>query len=140
MLIESDILISYIKKKDWLKPTAEKIIKDVEDGKFGIVYIPSEVFHELYYVMSEFATLDIVQRNLVKIRTLKNVEFLIAKPETYILAMSLMQMYNVTSFFDAIYAAHALSPECPDNTIISTDSVYDRVRGIKRIDPRDLLK
>ncbi len=138
MLIESDILIAYIKKKDWLKPVAERIIRDIKTGRYGTVQIPSEVFHELYYVMSEFTTLDVIQRNLAKIRALKNVEFLVAEPETYILAVSLMQMYNISSFFDAIYAAHALSPKCPDNTIISTDSVYDRIRGIKRIDPRYL--
>ena len=138
MLIESDILIAYIKKKDWLKPIAERIIEDIKTGKFGVVQIPSEVFHELYYVMSEFTTLDVIQANFAKIRSLKNVEFLDPNPETYILAVSLMQTYNITSFFDAIYAAHALSPECPDNTILSTDAVYDRIKGIKRIDPREI--
>ncbi len=138
MLIESDVLIAYIKKKDWLKPIAERIIGDIKAGKFGVVQIPSEVFHELYYVLSEFTTLDVIQANFAKIRSLKNVRFLDPSPETYILAVSLMQTYNITSFFDAIYAAHALSPECPDSTILSTDTVYDRIRGIRRIDPREL--
>jgi len=140
VLIESDILIAHIKKKDWLKPIADRIIKDVEAGRFGVVQIPSEVFHELYYVMSEFTTLDTIQANFARIRSLKNVRFLDPNPETYILAVSLVQTYNISSFFDAIYAAHALSPECPDNTIISTDSVYNKIKGIKRIDPRDLYQ
>ena len=138
MLIESDILIAYIKKQDWLKSTAERIIGDVESGVFGIVQIPSEVFHELYYVMSEFTALDIIHTNFSKIRSLKNVEFLEANPETYILAVTLMQTYGIKSFFDAIYAAHTLSPECPDNTILSTDKVYDRIKGIRRVDPRKI--
>jgi len=40
VLIESDILIAYIKKQDWLKSTAERIIGDVESGVFDIVQIP----------------------------------------------------------------------------------------------------
>jgi hypothetical protein len=32
----------------------------------------------------------------------------------------------------------ALTEAVPDNTIISTDSVYDRIPGLKRIDPRKL--
>jgi len=88
--------------------------------------------------MSEFTELDIIHTNFSKIRSLKNVEFLEANPETYILAVTLMQTYGIKSFFDAIYAAHTLSPECPDNTILSTDKVYDRIKGIRRVDPRKI--
>ena len=49
-----------------------------------------------------------------------------------------MDMYKLSSIFDAIYAATALSPRVEDHMIISTDEAYDRVIGIKRIDPRNL--
>jgi hypothetical protein len=49
-----------------------------------------------------------------------------------------MNSYGVSSIFDAIYAATALTERVPDHTIVSTDKVYDRISGVKRVDPREL--
>jgi len=49
----------------------------------------------------------------------------------------LMKQFNLTSIFDAYFAATALNA-VPDHTIISTDEVFDKVTGIKRRDPRTL--
>jgi len=49
-----------------------------------------------------------------------------------------MDTYGITSIFDAIYAATALSANVPDHTIISTDKTYDKIKGLKRIDPQKL--
>jgi len=40
--------------------------------------------------------------------------------------------------FDAIYAATALTDKAHDHTILSTDPAYDRIPGIKRVDPREI--
>ena len=49
-----------------------------------------------------------------------------------------MNSHGLTSFFDAVYAATALTDEVPDGVIVSTDTVYDRIPGIKRLDPREM--
>ena len=140
MLIESDIFVALLKKQDWLKASAEKIIQLVEEGTFGVVKISTEIFHELYYVFSEFTDTDVIISNFVKLRALKNVDFIAPTPEIFITATTLMKHYGITSVFDSIYAAQALSSQCKDHTIISTDHIYDKVEGIVRVDPRELLK
>lgn len=48
-----------------------------------------------------------------------------------------MMQYNFSSIFDAYYAATALN-QVPDHTIISTDTVFDSIPGVRRIDPREI--
>jgi predicted nucleic acid-binding protein len=48
-----------------------------------------------------------------------------------------MIQYNVTSIFDAYHAATCLLYD-KDKVIISTDHVYDKIPGIKRVDPNDI--
>jgi predicted nucleic acid-binding protein len=138
MLIESDLIIAYMKKEDWLKEHAEKIFRAIEENGLVGVKASSEVFHELYYVFSDYASLSIILGNSAKLATMKNLSFVDPTKEVYLSALSLMETYGISSIFDAIYAATALTDTVPDHTLLSTDLVYDRIRGIKRIDPRTL--
>lgn len=138
MLIESDLIIAYMKKEDWLKEHAEKIFRAMEENGLVGVKASSEVFHELYYVFSDYASLSIILGNSAKLATMKNLSFVDLTKEVYLSALSLMETYGISSIFDAIYAATALTDTVPDHTLLSTDLVYDRIRGIKRIDPRTL--
>lgn len=138
MLIESDLIIAYMKKEDWLKEHAEKIFRAMEENGLVGVKASSEVFHELYYVFSDYASLSIILGNSAKLATMKNLSFVDLTKEVYLSALSLMETYGISSIFDAIYAATALTDTVPDHTLLSTDLVYDRIRGIKRINPRTL--
>ena len=138
MLIESDLFIAYMKKEDWLKESAIKIFRAAEEGRLTGVQASSEVFHEICYVFSDYASLDTILRNQARMATLENITYIDATKEIYLSALELMNTYGVTSIFDAIYAATTLTEKVPDNTIISTDSVYEKIRGIKRIDPRKI--
>lgn len=133
MLIESDLIIAYMKKEDWLKEHAEKIFRAMEENGLVGVKASSEVFHELYYVFSDYASLSIILGNSAKLATMKNLSFVDLTKEVYLSALSLMETYGISSIFDAIYAATALTDTVPDHTLLSTDLVYDRIRGIKRI-------
>ncbi|MGC8849722.1 MAG: type II toxin-antitoxin system VapC family toxin [Candidatus Bathyarchaeia archaeon] len=137
MLLESDIFIAYLKKEDWLKETATKIIKAIEDGRLQ-AGASSEIFHELYYVFSEYAPLSVILADAAKISTIRNLSFVDADYSVYLTALSLLETYNMKSIFDAIYAATALSGKVPDHIIVSTDRLYDRIHGIERVDPRQL--
>jgi len=138
MLLESDVLIAYFKKEDWLKKTAEKIIEGIEKRRLENVQISTEVFHELYYVFSDYAPAHVIMANEARLATIKNLEFIEARPETYISSINIMETYKLTSIFDAIYAATALGVDVPDRTIISTEHIYDKIKGIRRVEPREL--
>jgi len=55
-----------------------------------------------------------------------------------LLALALMSQYNITSIFDAYHAATCLLYD-KEKVIITTDHIYDKIPGIKRIDPKDLI-
>ncbi len=138
MLLETDLLIAYLKKEDWLKPLAKKVIGAVQEGKLKNVYSSTEVLHEMYYVFAEFAALETILADLAKVATLTNLSFLEPSTEVYLSAVHLAKSYRMSSIFDAIYAATALSRHVPDHTIISTDEVFERVPGLRRVHPSDL--
>lgn len=138
MLLESDIFIAYLKRGDWLKERAAAIIEAVEGGRLGQVQASTEVFHELYYVFVDYAPIEVIMVNLARLATIRNLIYVTPDYSTYLTALSLMDTYGMTSIFDAIYAATALSLNVPDHTIISTDKKYDAIKGIKRIDPQKL--
>jgi len=138
MMIETDVLYAHVKSDDWLKPTAEKLMERIARGDFGAVSTSREVLHELYYVsMEEGTDLESYIARLVALTSIPNLNYLDTTSEIDILAATLMKQFNLTSIFDAYFAATALNA-VPDHTIISTDEVFDKVTGIKRRDPRTL--
>ena len=137
-MIETDTLYAHIKKKDWLKPTAERFLERMARGEFGTVFTSREALHELYYVsMEEGVTLEDLISRLAGLTALPNLKYLDTTTEIDILAVTLMKQFKITSIFDAYYAATALNA-VPDHTIVSTDEVFDKVSGITRIDPRSI--
>lgn len=137
-MVETDVLYAYIKKEDWLKPTAKKIILKIVRGELGTVYASRESLHEIYYVSTvEGISMDEIITRFAALTAIKNLVFLETTYEVDLLALALMRQYNISSIFDAYYAATALN-QVPDHVIISTDTVFDKIAGIKRKDPREL--
>ncbi len=137
MLLESDVLVAHLKKTDWLKDAATQIFGGLHEGTLR-AEASSEVLHELVYVFQDIAPLSILKSNIAKLATTPNLIFIRPSCETYIMAVHLSETYGISSIFDAIHAATALGVEVPDHTVISTDNIYDRVPGLRRIDPRSL--
>ena len=139
MIIESDLLYAYVKKEDWLKPVASKVIDDISQGKHGTVHASREALHELHYVsMNEGISLD---DYIVRAASITAIDNLVFYPTTFqvdLLALVLMKQYQISSIFDAYHAATALNME-EDRTIISTDTIFDKVPGLTRIDPHQLI-
>lgn len=139
MMIETDMLYAFVKKSDWLKPTADRLMWMIKENKFGTVYVPREALHELYYVsMEEGVTLDELIKRVAALTSIENLAFLSTKSEIDILALVIMKQYGLTSIFDAYYIATALN-QVSDHTVISTDEVFDRIPGLTRTDPRTLV-
>jgi hypothetical protein len=66
-----------------------------------------------------------------------NLTFLETTCEIDLLALVLIRQYGFTSIFDAYYAATALN-QIEDHIIISTDTAFNCIPGIKRMDPREI--
>ena len=137
-MIETDILFAYVKNEDWLKPTANKLISRIISGEFGIVYASRESLHEIYYVSkAEGVSTDELIARTAALTAIDNLTFLDTTYEIDLLALALIRQYGFTSIFDAYYAATALN-QIEDHTIISTDTIFDCIPGIKRIDPLEI--
>ncbi|MEM1631050.1 MAG: type II toxin-antitoxin system VapC family toxin [Thermofilum sp.] len=138
MMIETDVLYAYVKREDWLKPVADKLLRRVAEGEFGTVYASCESLHEMYYVsLEEGVPLDEIILRFALLTSIDNLVFLETTHEVDLLALTLMKQFKLSSIFDAYYAATALN-QVPDHTIVTTDTVYDRIPGLRRVDPREL--
>lgn len=136
MIIESDMFVAYSKKSDWLKRYADPIFELLRENKLT-AKTSSAVLIELYYVLEDlgFDKTSVLSKQ-AEIAGIKGLSILPLTTEVLLAAQAVMKSFKVTGLFDAMYAATALNQD-EDRTILSTDAVYDRVAGIKRIDPRD---
>ena len=50
MMVETDVLYAYVKRKDWLRPVADKLLRRVSEGEFSSIYAFRESLHKMYYV------------------------------------------------------------------------------------------
>jgi predicted nucleic acid-binding protein len=140
MMIETDILYAFVKKSDWLKPTADKLMWMINSDKFGEVFASREALHELYYVsVEEGVPIDELITRFAALTSISNLTFLPTTTAIDLLALTIVKQYRLTSIFDAYHAATALN-QVSDHTIASTDDVFDRVPGLKRVDPRTLIE
>ncbi len=138
MMIEMDILYAFVKRSDRLKPTADKFMWMVKEGELGEVSASREVLHELYYISREEGVeLDGLLTRVAALTSIDNLRFLPTTVEVDLLALALMRHYRLASIFDAYHAATALN-QVNDHTLVSTDEVFDRVPGLKRVDPREI--
>ncbi len=74
---------------------------------------------------------------MAALTAIDNLTFLDTTFEIDLLALALIRQYGFTALFAAYYAATTLN-QVDDHTIISTDTVFDCVPGIKRMDPRKI--
>ena len=139
MLIETDIILAYIKEDDWLKRYAEDIIEKAGEGVLKL-YVSREIIHELYYMLKRFdIDLTMFLGKIVALTRINNIIWVSTDLELDLAALTLMVEYHIDSIFDAYYAATALLRDS-DHVIISIDEVYDRIPGIKRVDPREISR
>ena len=131
-LIESDLLLAAIKKEDRLKPAAEKILDEIDSGNSKDLRINSRIQEVIFWfynrqLFSELASAVNILSHL------RNVEWIAVTPEICLTASLLINEYK-TSPFDAYHAATAIPR---DKTILSTEHIYDKIRGITRIEPTE---
>lgn len=135
-LIESDLLLAVIKKEDRLKPAAERILEKIDSGELKGVYASTAVLQEVIFWFYNRQLLSELAKAVNILSHLPNVEWIPITPEICLTASLLINEYN-TSPFDAYHAATAIPR---DKTILSTEHIYDKIKGITRIEPTEFAK
>jgi predicted nucleic acid-binding protein len=139
-MIETDILFSHLKGKDWLKEDAETILVHAAAGKLGEICVSRESIHELYYLLArtDHPPGDILSK-VGALTRIPNLRWVSTTTDDDLLALSLITTYGLSSVFDSYHAAACLLQD-PEHKMISTDETYDRIPRITRIDPRKLAQ
>ena len=134
MIIESDLLIAYSKKSDWLKGLADPLFKMMSEGRLTMRTSAAALL-ELYYVLEDYGyEKKAILGKQAEIAAIKGLTVMPLTAEVLLAAQSVMRSFKVPGLFDAIYAATTLNQD-EERKILSTDEVYDRVAGITRVDP-----
>lgn len=136
MIIESDMFVAYSRKSDWLKRYADPIFELLRENKLALKTSAAALI-ELYYALEDlgFDKTSILGKQ-AEIAAIKGLSILPLTSEVLLAAQSIMKSFKVSGLFDAMYAAATLNQD-GERTILSTDEVYDRIAGIRRLDPRD---
>ena len=130
------MLLAVIKKDDRLKPAAEKIMEKIDSGELKGVYASTAAIQEIIFWFYNRQLFNELTKAVNILTHLRNVEWIPLTPEICLTASLLIDEYN-TSPFDAYHAATAISK---DKTILSTEHIYDKIKGIKRMDPQTAPK
>ena len=136
ILIESDLLLAVIKKEDRLKPAAERIIEKIDSGELKGVYASTATIQEVIFWFYNRQLFSELAKAVNVLMHLRNVEWVAVTPEICLAASLLIDEYN-TSPFDAYHAATAIPR---DKTILSTEHIYDKIKGITRLEPEEFAK
>ena len=126
MYLDTDMVLALIKKDDWLKPF-------VNLKKINNPVISAAVLIELELVINREYGKDKVEGLIKEVKNLKIKSEPISSDVIYKSA-ELMKKYNMTTF-DAIHASYCILNK---EKILSSDTIFDSIKDIKRIDPREL--
>jgi len=136
ILIESDLFLAAIKKEDRLKPVAAKILQKIDSGEVKGAYSSTAAIQETIFWFYNRQLFDKLTQAVNFLTHLQHLKWISLTPEICTVATLLMGEYHLAPF-DAYHVATAISM---DKTIVSTEHVYEKVKGIKKIEPVDFAK
>ncbi|MEA2089712.1 MAG: PIN domain-containing protein [Thermoproteota archaeon] len=125
-----------MKKSDWLKPVAEKILNQIKSGELTNIYASIATIQEIVFWFFNRDMLEELITVTNALTHLRNVRWIDVTPDICLTAVMLINEYHINPF-DAYHAATAISQ---DKTILSTEHLYDRIKGITRVEPETLTK
>lgn len=129
-LIENDVIFAYLNELDPNFSVAERIFRKISSGSIS-VSISSVALVEMELIYRSENREEALLRDMAALAALPNATFESLTPNVALSAVYLRQTFGL-SFFDSHYAATALNL---DKAILSFDRSYERVKGLKRLDP-----
>ena len=134
MYVEADLIYSLIKPEDWLKPVSEKLFKKLSKEKLFTSVI---TVTEIEIVSRREIGIEFSDKVLELIESrIKNIEFIPLTKEILKRAVEVRKKHGL-NIFDSLHSATCLVHK---EEILSTDKVFDFVKDLKRIDPRDFIR
>ncbi|MFW9881512.1 MAG: type II toxin-antitoxin system VapC family toxin [Candidatus Thorarchaeota archaeon] len=131
-LIDSDMILAYIKKDDRHQESAEIIFGKIIAGELE-VYISSSMFVEIAFVLKRNNQLDLLSDVYKLIYKMPNISIIPISEN--IIEDAYKHMMKDIGILDSIQAATALRY---DKKIISTDHIFDKIKGLIRIKPEEI--
>jgi len=125
--LDTDVILSLLKERDWLKESVEKKLREVNEKLKTSAITIVECQIVLIREESRSSATDVLDR----IRELR-VEVLPLTEEVLQLSKELLEKYPKLNIFDSLHIAHVLHE---GEKIMSTDSLFDEIEGVARMDP-----
>jgi predicted nucleic acid-binding protein len=129
-------LLAAIKKEDRLKPVAAKILKKIDSGDIRDVYASTATIQEIIFWFYNRQLFDDLIKAVNFLTHIRHIDWIPLTPQICTTASLLMGEYSLAPF-DAYHLATALSM---DKTILSTEHVYEKIKGVRRIEPTIFVK
>ncbi|WP_457591061.1 type II toxin-antitoxin system VapC family toxin [Geoglobus sp.] len=127
MYLDTDVILSQIKEKDWLKDIVKRKLESIDEEfvTSAITIVECQIV-----LIREFGR-DEAVKVPEKIEEL-GVKILPLSKEVLEISSELLEKYPKLNIFDSIHLAHAGRE---GEKILSTDRLFDEIEGIVRVDP-----
>ena len=127
MYLDTDIILSQIKERDWLKDIVKrKFSKIKEDFKTSAITVV-----ECQIVLLREEGRDEAIKAIERIESLE-LEILPLTKEVLVKSTELLTKYPNLNIFDSIHLAHAI---LEGERVLSADHLFDEVEEVVRLDP-----
>jgi len=128
MYLDTDVILALIKPEDWLKAYVEIGLEEIKEEKVTslITVIECEIV-----LMREYSR-ELAISAFEEIKK-KGIKLLPISVDAIEESTKLQKKYPKLNIFDSVHLANAISRR---EEILSTDSLFDEIEGVKRIDPR----
>ncbi len=132
--VDANVIMYSVGASHPLREPCRRVMKGIKEGKIRAV-TNTEVLQEILYRYFSIGKPMIAESAYGAVIQLCEMVFPITLEETN-KALDLLKRYPDISSRDAVHAATMINRHVKE--IISTDSHFDMVSGIKRIDPREI--
>ncbi len=132
-ILELDMMIAFVNSADTLHKLASEVFDKVVRGELENAAIPCSAYMEYELALrSRGYDEEEIRLDLESFRSMRNLGEVPLTPEILLEASRLRSRYRL-SYFDSLHAASALAH---DKVIISVDKAYQKIPGLRIVDPR----
>ncbi len=127
MYLDTDVVLSQIKKRDWLKEIVKRKLSEInEDSSTSAITVV-----ECQIVLLREEGREEAIKAVEKIESL-GLKILPLTKEVLAKSTELLSKYPKLNVFDSIHLAHAI---LEGERILSTDHLFDEVEEVVKVDP-----
>lgn len=127
MYLDTDVVLSQIKERDWLKDVVRRKLSRIEEELKTSAITIAECQIVLLREEGRGEAIKVIDRiNSLGLQILPLTREVLAK------STELLSKYPKLNVFDSIHLAHVI---LEGEKILSTDRLFDEIEGVTRVDP-----